>query len=138
MQEGQRQALHAVGALAVAGRRGHILLVDDEALVTEVGREMLTDLGYEVTACTSGAQALEVFRRTPHAFVLAIVDYALPDLSGAALAQALRQLRPHLPLILCTSQVQTHAQAHALGFDALLRKPFRLEHLALTLDVVLA
>jgi PAS domain S-box-containing protein len=121
--------------------RGHerILLVDDEASVAQMGHRLLTHLGYVVVAYTSSREALDAFRAAPHRFDLLITDHTMPEMTGEALARAVRQLRPDLPLILCTgfSETMTAEHARALGIDAYLMKPWEIGVLAQTLRRVL-
>jgi PAS domain S-box-containing protein len=117
--------------------RGHerILLVDDEARVAEMGQRLLTHLGYTVVAYTSSREALDAFRAAPERFDLLITDHTMPEMTGAVLARAVRQIRPELPLILCTgfSETMTAEHAHGLGIDAYLMKPWESRVLAQTL-----
>jgi PAS domain S-box-containing protein len=109
----------------VVGGSERILFVDDEAALVHVGRATLQRLGYQVVVCTSSSEALETFRATPHSFDLVITDRTMPALPGEALILALRQIRPDVPIILCTgfSQPVTLEQLRALGVDAILLKP---------------
>jgi two-component system cell cycle sensor histidine kinase/response regulator CckA len=117
--------------------RGHerILLVDDEASVAEMGQRLLTQLGYAVVAYTSSREALDAFRAAPHRFDLLLTDHTMPEMTGEALARAIRQIRPELPLILCTgfSETMTAGHARGLGIDAYLMKPWEIRVLAQTL-----
>jgi len=122
--------------------RGHerILFVDDEAVLVDLGREMLTRLGYAVAAYTSSPEALAAFRATPHQFDLVITDQTMPKMTGEALTRALRDIRPDLPIILCTgfSHTMTEDKAAALGLDAFLMKPLVARELGHTIRQVLA
>jgi len=107
--------------------RGHerILFVDDEAALVHVGRVTLQRLGYQVVVCASSSEALATFRTAPDAFDLVVTDRTMPGLTGEALVHALRQIRPDIPIILCTgfSHPVTPEQLRALRVDALLLKP---------------
>jgi PAS domain S-box-containing protein len=120
---------------------GHarILLVDDEASVAQVGQRLLTHLGYEVVTYTSSLEALEAFRVAPERFDLLITDHTMPQMTGEALARAVRQIRPTMPRILCTgfSEIMDADRARALGIEALLMKPWEIRVLAETLRRVL-
>jgi CheY-like chemotaxis protein len=119
--------------------RERILFVDDEQALAEVGHALLTALGYEVVAVTSSLEALTVFQAAPERFDLVITDYTMPQLTGEALAQALRGIRPTLPIILCTgfSETMTAGKAQALGIDAFCLKPVVLQELGQTIRRVL-
>lgn len=118
----------------------HILFVDDEEVLVELGRETLTRLGYRVTAYTSSTEALDAFQATPDLFDLVITDQTMPLLTGEGLAKALRTIRPALPIILCTgfSHAMTEEKARTLGLDAFLMKPMVGRDLDVTIRRVLA
>jgi CheY-like chemotaxis protein len=105
--------------------REHILFVDDEAVLVNLGQALLKRLGYTVTGHTSGIEALNAFRAAPHQFDLVITDQTMPTMTGEALVKALRDIRPDLPIVLCTgfSYAMTKDKAAALGIDAFLLKP---------------
>jgi CheY-like chemotaxis protein len=121
------------------GGQERILFVEDEAPLVELGRAMLTRLGYHVVACKSSREALEIFRATPQRFDLVITDYTMPELTGEVLTRELRRLRPDLPIILCTgfSQTFTPERAAALGINAFLMKPVGSHELGLAIRRVL-
>ena len=118
---------------------GHILLVDDEVMLIEMGQVMLEQLGYRATVCGGSEQALEVFSRQPQAFDLVITDQTMPGMTGIELALRLLQIRPDLPVILCSgynAQI-SEEQALALGIRAYLPKPFNSAQLAGVLHAIL-
>jgi PAS domain S-box-containing protein len=123
----------------IPGGQERILFVEDEAPLAELGRTMLTRLGYDVVACKSSREALELFGTAPQHFDLVITDYTMPELTGEALACELRRLRPDLPIILCTgfTPTLTPERATALGINAFLMKPLGLRDLALAIRRVL-
>lgn len=120
--------------------KGRILLVDDEVAVAQLGRQQLARLNYDVVACSSSREALELFHAAPHTFDLVITDQTMPQMSGDALARALRRIRPDIPIILCTgfSHTMNPEGAKALGIDAWLSKPWQAYELAHTVRAVLA
>ena len=126
---------------AAAAPHGHerILLVDDEVHLVQLGQAMLSRLGYDVTSYTSSLEALGAFRAAPQQFDLVITDQTIPDLTGDALVQELRRLRPDIPIILCTgfSHTMDEEKARRLGLDALCLKPFRLHDLGVQIRRVL-
>jgi len=78
-----------------------ILVVDDDSLVLTSTCLLLEDLGHRVITATSGDQGLELFEKNP-AIDLVITDMAMPHMSGAQLADAIRTLKPGMPIILAT------------------------------------
>ncbi|OMQ39480.1 PAS domain-containing sensor histidine kinase [Pseudomonas putida] len=78
-----------------------ILVVDDDSLVLTSTCLLLEDLGHRVITATSGDQGLELFEKNP-AIDLVITDMAMPHMSGAQLADAIRTRKPGMPIILAT------------------------------------
>ncbi len=109
-----------------------ILLVDDEEVLVNLGRQMLELLGYQVECRTSSVEALEAFRSNPDHFDLLITDMTMPNMSGERLAQKILAIKPDLPVLLCTgfSESITPEKAAGVGIKALLMKPLALFQLA--------
>ena len=118
---------------------GHILLVDDEEMLTEMGRTMLERLGYEVTVRTSSLEALATFQNEPDRFDAVITDQTMPGMTGVDLARRMLQIRPNLPIILCTgySNLVNEEQAKSYGIKGFAMKPLTKKEVALLLREVL-
>ena len=116
-----------------------ILFVDDEESIAAMTTEMLTRLGYRVTALTDSRKALELFSKDPLAFDLVITDMTMPQMTGDKLAMKLMALRPGLPVILCTgfSDLIDDTRARAMGIAAFVSKPVLNRRLAETIRKVL-
>jgi signal transduction histidine kinase/ActR/RegA family two-component response regulator len=116
----------------VPGGTEHILYVDDEAPTLEVGKRTLERYGYTVTTCESGILAMEAFHAGPMKYDVVITDLTMPRMTGMELAQRMLQLRPDLPIILCTgySESITRETALAAGIRAFLLKPIVARELA--------
>lgn len=82
-----------------------VLVVDDDSLVLTSTSLLLEDLGHRVINATSGAQALALFDQG-EVIDLMITDMAMPQMSGAQLAHAVRVLKPDLPIILATGYAE--------------------------------
>jgi PAS domain S-box-containing protein len=124
---------------AIPNGKGYILFVDDEDMLAVWGQEMLEHLGYDVVIRTNGSQALEAFRMTPYGFDLVITDQTMPSMTGDMLARELRDIRPDIPIILCTGFSHTidAERARTQGINAFLMKPLTARDLALTVQRVL-
>ncbi|SHJ62228.1 PAS domain S-box-containing protein [Malonomonas rubra DSM 5091] len=109
----------------------HILLVDDEAMLVDLGKETLESLGYRVTATTSANEALELFQANPDNYDLIVTDQTMPEMSGDVLAQKAMLIRTDLPVLICTghSAVLNAEKAQAIGVKALLMKPLNSKEL---------
>ncbi len=116
----------------IQGGDEKILFVDDEPMIAELGKQMLSRLGYKVQAMTDPVAALELVRHGPDAFKLLITDMTMPGLTGEKLAREVRLLCPDIPIILCTgfNQKMTRIRAVKSGYSQLLMKPVGLDELA--------
>jgi PAS domain S-box-containing protein len=119
--------------------RGRILFVEDEKPLARLGEEAMRELGYEVMVRTSSVEALEAFRADPFRFDAVVTDQTMPNITGEALARELLQLRPDVPIILCTgfSHEISAEQAKAMGIRAFLLKPLLIKDLGRALREVL-
>jgi signal transduction histidine kinase/FixJ family two-component response regulator len=116
-----------------------ILFIDDERAVTEMGRQMLESLGYQVTTAMDSRKALALFKSNPQQFDLVVTDMTMPGITGEELARELMRLRPLIPVILSTgfSARIDEKKAMAMGIRAFLPKPVLKRELAETLRRVL-
>jgi signal transduction histidine kinase/CheY-like chemotaxis protein len=112
--------------------REHVLFIDDEVMLADIGCQMLERLGYRVTMRTSSVEALEAFRAQPNSFDMVISDLTMPNLTGDRLASHLLAIRDDIPIVLCTgfSSLMNEERAAALGVRALLSKPLSMEEMA--------
>ena len=116
-----------------------ILLVDDEKMIVEMAKEMISRQGYTVVALTDSLKALELVQRFPDRFDLVISDQTMPNLTGGELAERLLKNHPDLPIILCSgySSKMDEARALEIGVSAFAQKPLkRKEILNLIRDVL--
>jgi CheY-like chemotaxis protein len=102
-----------------------ILLVDDERMVLQSIGTYLEHFGYKVEALTSPAAALAIFQSMADQFDIVVTDQVMPNMTGDVLARKLRELRPDIPIILCTGYAPpASAQARkSVGIDEVVRKP---------------
>jgi len=113
---------------------GHerILLIDDEQVLLEIGKQMIERLGYKVITRASSIEALELFRTKPDQFDLVITDMTMPQMTGDKLAGKLMMIRPDIPVILCTgySEGMTEEKARRMGIREFAMKPLVIQQLA--------
>nr|WP_320192503.1 ATP-binding protein [uncultured Desulfobacter sp.] len=115
---------------------GHILLVDDEEQIVEMGKNFLQRLGYETTACTSSSKALEVLKTNPNTFDLMITDLTMPELTGEELARELKKINPDIPVIICTGfeKDQRKAWVYSTNIKDFLLKPINMKELSILIS----
>jgi CheY-like chemotaxis protein len=116
----------------------HVLLVDDEEILAELGKTMLERLGYQVTMSTSSAEALSLFEEHPGRFDILVTDQTMPGMTGFDLARKALHLRPDIPVILCTgySNLVNEQAAQQAGIRGFIMKPLTKKGLAELLATV--
>ena len=117
----------------------HILFVDDEESLIDMGKQLLVSLGYDVTTRINSIEAFELFKTRPDAFDLVITDLTMPNMTGDELAKKLMAIRPDIPVILCTgfSTRITEEKSKNMGIRAFILKPLIRKDIAGTIRKVL-
>ena len=80
-----------------------LLCIDDELNVLAVRKMLLETVGYRVLIAESGPIGLEILKRERVHTV--ILDYRMPEMTGAEVAQRIRAMQPGLPIILLSAYV---------------------------------
>jgi PAS domain S-box-containing protein len=102
-------------------QHARILVVEDNADVTEVTSALIKQLGYTVRLANNAAQALRMLEEEPYDLVFS--DIMMPgEMDGLALAQAIREQRPRLPVLLTSASNRLVEEAQA-AFPTL-QKPY--------------
>jgi signal transduction histidine kinase/ActR/RegA family two-component response regulator len=124
--------LPAVPALAGAC---HILVVEDDPDVRRVIVECLSLIGYRVTEAANGGEALaSLAAARPD---LLVVDYAMPDMTGAEVISEARKIVGDIPVIMATGYADMAAVERLAGKPRILRKPFDIAQLGDAVSSVL-
>ncbi|MBY3526838.1 PAS domain S-box protein [Rhizobium laguerreae] len=110
-----------------AARRLRIVAVDDDGLVLMNTTLMLEDLGHTVFEAMAGPEALDILRNQQ--VDLVICDHAMPRMTGAQLAEAIRSEWPEMPIILATGYAEIPEGAGIANLPRL-GKPFSQAQLA--------
>ena len=107
----------------------HILIVDDEEDLASTLAERLELRGFQVTAVTSGAEALGLF--SENRFSVLILDVKMPGIGGLELMARIKQEQPDLPVILFTghSSLADAQRGIEEGAFAYLQKPIKIDKL---------
>jgi CheY-like chemotaxis protein len=114
-----------------------VLVVEDDPIARHLMQAVLGRLRYEAMLAATGAEAIEIAKRTRE-IDLAIVDVHLPDMLGLDIIAFLRKL-PHfakLPIVICTgdTEVDTVRRAALLGVSEYVRKPIQVTEFQLRIQ----
>jgi CheY-like chemotaxis protein len=109
-----------------------IMFIDDELHIVETAKMVLEGIGYSVSTFIDPVDALTKFREDPSAYDIVITDMTMPGMTGDGFALELMQLRPDLPVILCTgfSERMNMEKAGEMGIREYLMKPVNPRDLA--------
>ena len=130
--EYQEKNRSAVRFHPVIGGTERILFVDDEEQIVDSWQMILSSLGYQVTGKTGSLEALAHFRDNPNRFDMLITDMTMPGMTGDQLARKVKEIRPDLPVILCSgySVIIDSDRAGSIGIDAYMMKPLLKKEIA--------
>jgi signal transduction histidine kinase/CheY-like chemotaxis protein len=113
--------------LPLSALKGHgrLLIVDDEADIAELEKEMVERLGYSATAVIESGAALVLFKENPDNYDLVLTDQTMPGMTGIDLARELLSVRPDVPVVLITGycDVVDEELAREAGVKAVVAKP---------------
>jgi PAS domain S-box-containing protein len=130
-------ALRAIGEVPTGQER--VMVVDDEPAVATFLSNALARFGYRTTTFTSAEAALAHLADASEVYDLIITDMTMPRLSGEDLLREASQLRPNVPVVICTgfSASMTPERAYALGAAGYLSKPLSVNELAMQVRRIL-
>jgi signal transduction histidine kinase/CheY-like chemotaxis protein len=118
---------------------GHVLLIDDDTLVSRTAVATLQSFGYRVTHASDGATAVDLVRGAPRGFDVVLLDLRMPGMTGEATFAALKDAAPHLKILIWSGygaeqDVSSMLHRGAAGF---VQKPYGAASLSRTLANVL-
>jgi PAS domain S-box-containing protein len=124
----------------VVGGRGHVLLVEDEHTVREMMERALRLLGYQVTTCLDGPEAIEAYRTSGLRVDLIVLDMILPAMRGIEVFRALRAHNPQAKILIFSgySADDDAQEILALGAIGFIQKPVTLIDLSARLAEAMA
>lgn len=109
-----------------------ILLVDDENMILDVGREFLKKLGYKVLLAGGGQEAIDVYESNKEGIDLVILDIIMPNMSGGEVYDRLRDIDPDVKVLLSSGYSIDGKATEILnrGCDGFIQKPFDIKGLS--------
>lgn len=112
-----------------------VLVVDDDALITLNTADILKEHGLNPIEAFSGHEALAIVQQRPDIQAI-VTDFSMPGMTGIELAEAARQLRPDLLVLLTTGYAELPEEAS--GSFKWLEKPYREDELIACLGQLLS
>jgi len=115
-----------------------VLLVEDDLVLGYVVRDYLQKQSYEVTHCTDGVTAWQLFMK--NRYDVCLLDIMLPgDKNGLELSNSIRGKNEHIPIILLSSKNRDDDRiaGYSTGADSYLPKPYNLKELGMRINVFL-
>jgi CheY-like chemotaxis protein len=120
-------------------QKKRILVIDDEKNLCILLKSNLESTGeYEVTTANSGEEGLKKAKETD--FDLVVTDFKMPGLNGRQVLNALKDMRPHSPVVLCSVYHDDPSTVTALDIaraDGIITKPFEHKQLYNTIKNIL-
>lgn len=105
---------------------GTILVIDDEDVIRQTLRMMLTMMGFTVLEAGNGEEGLATFQAQHEAITLVILDMTMPGMSGDEVFTALQKVSPNVQVLLSSgySDVELKPRFEGRGLAGFLQKPF--------------
>ena len=109
-----------------------LLLVDDEEMVLEIGKEMLDNLGYQTLVARNGRETIEIYQQEQGKIDLVILDMIMPEMSGGQTYEKLQQLDPNVKVLLSSGYSLNSSASYILhrGCNGFIQKPFNILELS--------
>lgn len=129
-QEETKPGVSTTGEFAAMGSET-ILLVDDEELIGDLGKRILTQSGYRVLTAANGKEALQVYRREKADISLVILDIIMPVMSGNECLGELLKVDPNVKVLVSSGFAIDTATKETLerGAKGFVSKPFQTDRL---------
>jgi CheY-like chemotaxis protein len=111
---------------------GNILLVDDEDVIIDVGKEILEVLGYKVFVAKSGHEAIRVLNEMREEIDLVILDMIMPGMSGGETFDAIKLMNSNIKVVLSSgySLDTRHTKKLDRSYDGFIQKPYDITTLS--------
>jgi len=116
-----------------------VFVIEDEVVLRDMLRTVLTQHGYKITLAGTGEQAIKVFAASPKAFDIVLLDLQLPDTTGLIVLNRIRQMRPSQKVVAVSGRIDTETTAMLKHLDVQdhLLKPYHLSDLGRAIRNVL-
>jgi len=109
-----------------------VLLVDDEDMLVDIGRQMLEALGYQVMVARTGREAVEIYEKNQDSIDMVMLDMIMPDMGGAQACDRMKEINPNLKILVSSGYAIEGEATRTLarGCNGFIQKPFSLQQLS--------
>ena len=135
----EQRARLGAPALSPNGSQRLILVVDDEANVRSVAQRVIRRAGYAVAVANDGIEALAFAEAHPQEVSLVLLDMLMPRMNGEQTFDALREIMPHVPVLLTSGFSEEEASQRMLGEPNVrfIQKPFGINQLVSAIEAMI-
>ena len=119
--------------------QGTILLVDDEKMITDVGKQIIKRLGYDVLTAGGGKEAIEIYKENQDKIDLVVLDMIMPVMGGGETFEKLKEIDSNVRVLL-SSGYSLNSQASeilAKGCAGFIQKPFYMKEFSQKIAAIL-
>lgn len=136
---GAAEAREPVKEIPKLMAHGTVLVVDDEAIVRQLGTAVLKHFGYEVLLAENGLEAVHVFQSDPDRIDVVLLDMTMPKMSGEETLREILKLKPKARVILSSgyNEVEANRRFAGLTFAGFIQKPYTAAQLGEKIKSVL-
>jgi two-component system cell cycle sensor histidine kinase/response regulator CckA len=106
-----------------------ILLVDDEELIRDLGKRILSKAGYTVLTACNGKEAVDIYKQHQPDIALAILDLVMPKMGGKDCLKKILKIDPQARILISSGYSADASTKECLGMGAkgFVAKPFRFK-----------
>ena len=129
--QAQTEAETAHDAAMPEGGRETVLLVDDEEILRDIGKDILEQFGYTVLLAPDGESALELYREKQKDISLVILDIVMPGMGGKRCLEEILKVNPQAKVVVASGYSMNGPAKEVLddGAKAFIRKPYELKQM---------
>ncbi len=121
------------------GDKGKILLIDDNELLQDLGRDILEHLGYIPVIASGGEEGIEIYAREKDEIRAVLLDVVMPGLGGLEVFKRLKEINPRVKVLVISGYSEEKRAGELLEEGALgfIQKPFKIDQLSRKLQEIL-
>jgi PAS domain S-box-containing protein len=116
-----------------------ILIIDDEPMIREMSRDMLSTIGYNVLVSENGTEGIKQFEENFNKIDLVLLDLLMPEMNGITCFKKLKEIKNDVKVIISSgvADLTKRKELEKIGVSGYLEKPFSLKTIADYLQKVL-